>query len=108
MNELRSTIEGLGPGALAGLGVLIVIELTLLVAALISLIRRPPEGVRGPKWIWALLIVFVSTIGPILYFALGRAPEQVDLVPEDVASPADRGESVADVLYGERPGDGQS
>jgi hypothetical protein len=32
--------------------------------------------VRGDsKVVWALIVIFVSTIGPILYFLVGREPE---------------------------------
>jgi drug/metabolite transporter (DMT)-like permease len=51
----------------------VVIELTLLIAALVDLIRR--EHTRGPKWIWVLVIVLVNFIGPIIYFVIGRQDE---------------------------------
>ena len=44
----------------------------LLIAALYDL-TRPGRRVRGDnKVIWALIIIFVSMIGPILYFLAGR------------------------------------
>jgi hypothetical protein len=49
---------------------IILIELGLVVAALVDLIRRPK--VRGPKWMWVLIIMFVNFIGPIIYFVVGR------------------------------------
>lgn len=49
---------------------LIVIQLVLMIAALIDLLGR--EQTRGPKWVWVLVILFVNTIGPIVYFLLGR------------------------------------
>lgn len=53
---------------------LILIELGLLALALYDLIKR--KKVRGGnKWLWAILIVFVNIIGPILYFILGREEE---------------------------------
>jgi uncharacterized membrane protein YhaH (DUF805 family) len=51
----------------------VVIELALLIAALVDLIRR--EHTRGPKWIWVLVIVLVNFIGPIIYFVIGRQDE---------------------------------
>ncbi len=51
----------------------IVIELGLLIAALVDLIRR--EKTRGPKWVWALVIILVNFIGPIIYFIAGRKDE---------------------------------
>jgi len=49
---------------------IIVIELGLMIAALVDLVRRP--ATRGPKWVWVLVILFVNFIGPILYFIIGR------------------------------------
>jgi hypothetical protein len=37
------------------------------------LVRR--EQTRGPKWVWALVIVLVNYIGPIIYFVAGRKEE---------------------------------
>jgi hypothetical protein len=48
----------------------VVIELALMIAALVDLVRR--EQTRGPKWVWALVIVLVNFIGPIIYFVIGR------------------------------------
>lgn len=46
------------------------LELALLVVALVDLIRR--ERTRGPKWAWALAIVLVNILGPIVYLLFGR------------------------------------
>ncbi|MGW8225598.1 MAG: PLD nuclease N-terminal domain-containing protein [Anaerolineales bacterium] len=63
MDELRSFIPLLLP--------LLVIELTLLIIALVDLIRR--EQVKYlPKWAWAVIIVLLNFIGPIAYLLLGR------------------------------------
>jgi hypothetical protein len=51
---------------------LLAIQLGLLIAALYDL-TRPGRRVKGDnKTIWALIIIFVSMIGPILYFLAGR------------------------------------
>jgi hypothetical protein len=56
---------------------LIVIELVLLIVALMDLIKR--EHVRGGnKVVWALVIIFVQTIGPIIYLLFGRTEGPVD------------------------------
>ncbi len=52
---------------------LIAIQLVLLVAGLIDLIRRPKT--RGPKWAWGLAIAFISIFGPLAYFLFGRSDE---------------------------------
>ncbi|WP_235886332.1 PLD nuclease N-terminal domain-containing protein [Paenibacillus cymbidii] len=49
---------------------LIVLQLLLLVFALVSCLRQ--ERTNGPKWMWVLLIVFISLFGPIAYFVFGR------------------------------------
>jgi glucose uptake protein GlcU len=49
---------------------IIVIQLGLTIYALVDLVRR--ERTKGPKWVWALVILFISTIGPIAYLVAGR------------------------------------
>ncbi len=50
---------------------IIILQLILQVASLISLVRS--DGVqRGNKMIWAIIIVVGSLLGPILYWTLGR------------------------------------
>lgn len=49
---------------------LIIAQFILLIVAIIDLVRI--EKTNGPKWVWALVIVFVNIIGPILYFIFGR------------------------------------
>jgi hypothetical protein len=51
----------------------ILIELALMITALVDLARRAQT--RGPKWVWALVIVLVNFIGPIIYFVAGRKEE---------------------------------
>jgi hypothetical protein len=48
----------------------IVLQLGLMIFALVDLIRR--EKTRGPKWLWAILIVLGELLGPILYLLIGR------------------------------------
>jgi hypothetical protein len=49
---------------------LILLQVVLMVVALVDLLRR--ERTRGPKWAWALLILLVNLVGPVLYLLLGR------------------------------------
>ncbi|GEB35477.1 MULTISPECIES: PLD nuclease N-terminal domain-containing protein [Brevibacillus] len=52
---------------------LIGIQLLLMVIALIDLVRRDAGRVAGgKKWPWALGIIFINTLGPIVYFFVGR------------------------------------
>ncbi len=54
---------------------LLILQLVLLIIALVDLIKR--QKVRGDnKVIWALLIVLVNIIGPVVYLIFGREEEQ--------------------------------
>jgi hypothetical protein len=51
---------------------LIALQLGLLIFALVDL-TRPGRRVRGDnKVVWALIIIFISLFGPLLYFLIGR------------------------------------
>jgi hypothetical protein len=52
---------------------LFLIQLGLMIAALVDLIKR--ERTKGPKWMWVIIVVFVNMIGPIVYFVVGREDE---------------------------------
>lgn len=49
---------------------IVLIELGLMIFALTDLIRR--ERTKGPKWMWAILIVLVQIVGPVVYLLAGR------------------------------------
>jgi hypothetical protein len=51
----------------------VLIELALMVTALVDLIRS--SQTHGPKWVWALVIILINFIGPIIYFVVGRLEE---------------------------------
>ena len=56
---------------------LIILELGLLIFAIVDLVKR--ESVRGGnKVIWALVIIIVNFIGPIIYFIFGRSEKRID------------------------------
>ena len=64
MNELLNEIPW---GAIAPI---LVLQLILMIAALVSCIKE--EKTNGPKWLWILIILFVNLLGPVLYFVIGR------------------------------------
>jgi len=66
MNELSSINWGI-------IAPIIVINLILVIVALFSLIKAP--ATRGPKLLWAIIILFIGIIGPVLYFVIGRKEE---------------------------------
>jgi hypothetical protein len=68
------------------LAALAVVQLALAGAAWTDLARRPGRLVRGPKWIWALVIA-VNFIGPLWYFRWGRLPEPEPATPGAPAAP---------------------
>lgn len=49
-----------------------ILELCLKIAAFVSLSRAP--AARGGKAMWVAIILLVGTIGPILWFVVGRDP----------------------------------
>ncbi len=51
---------------------IIVIQVVLQIYALIDLIRRPAEEIRGPKVLWGIVIVAFQLLGVIIYFVFGR------------------------------------
>ena len=50
----------------------VVIELGLVVFSLVDLLKPERQVVGNNKLIWALVIVLVGTIGPIVYLLAGR------------------------------------
>jgi len=62
MDQIRELLPFLIP--------ILILQLALMIFALVDLIRR--ERTKGPKWLWAVIIVVVNLIGPILYFIIGR------------------------------------
>ena len=51
----------------------IIIQLVLMIVALLDLIKR--KKTRGPKWVWALVILLGEILGPIIYLVFGRVDE---------------------------------
>src|SRR5690625_7814243 len=48
----------------------LVIQVLLIIVALIDWIKTAETN--GPKWIWLLIIMLISMIGPIVYFIFVR------------------------------------
>ncbi|HEV3310871.1 MAG TPA: PLD nuclease N-terminal domain-containing protein [Chloroflexota bacterium] len=51
---------------------LVLIELGLVLFSLVDLFRPERRVVGNSKVVWALIIVLVGTIGPIVYLLAGR------------------------------------
>jgi len=54
----------------------IIIQVSLMVAALLDLARRDRRQVQGgSRTLWALVIILINFIGPIVYLLWGREVE---------------------------------
>jgi len=74
-------MNGLDPKLLLLLVPLVLVELGLIVWALYDL-TRPGRRVRGDsRLMWGLIIVLVSTFGPILYLLVGRLDAGAEAEP---------------------------
>ncbi|MGM0776514.1 PLD nuclease N-terminal domain-containing protein [Cytobacillus firmus] len=49
---------------------IVIIQLILMAVAINDLVKI--EKANGPKWMWALVIIFINLLGPIIYFIFGR------------------------------------
>lgn len=50
-----------------------ILQVILLIAGLVDLLRREAGQVRwGTRWPWAMIILLFGIIGPLVYFAFGR------------------------------------
>ena len=52
---------------------LIIIEYGLIIFALVQLFRN--EVAYLPKWEWALIIIFINIIGPVVFLIVGKKKE---------------------------------
>jgi len=57
---------------IALLAPILIIQLGLMIAALYDLEKEERQVRGGSKLVWALVIVFVNIVGPIVYFTAGR------------------------------------
>jgi ABC-2 type transport system ATP-binding protein len=65
-------VPALDPQLVLLLVPIILLQVGLLVAAVIDLLRDDRAVRGGNKGVWAVIIVFVNLIGPVLYFLVGR------------------------------------
>ena len=101
MNGSESSLASLSVGLIVGIGLLLLLQVTLQIIALVLLVKAPSERVTigGRKWVWALIIVLGEFVGAVLFFFLGRKPA-VAVEPTTVAPAASRATAAADALYG--------
>lgn len=53
---------------------LIIVELVLMVTALVHVLKHNTYRF-GNKVMWAIIVVVIQIIGPVVYFVLGRGDE---------------------------------
>jgi hypothetical protein len=92
----------LAPEIKVAIGVLVAVQIVLDVIAFADLYKRPVSQLAIPnKWVWAAIILVVSTFGAVLYLVVGRkGVASVEQQPGARASV--RAADAADLLYGER------
>lgn len=80
--------------------VLIAIQLTLQITALVQLVRTPADRITigGRKWAWAIIILLGEIIGPIIWFVAGRKPAAATGTVQ--APEAAERQAAVDSLYG--------
>ncbi|MGE8204215.1 PLDc N-terminal domain-containing protein [Heyndrickxia sp. NPDC080065] len=67
MDNIQDALQSINWGLIAPI---ILIQLVLVIVAIIDLIRV--KQANGPKWLWVIIILFLSIVGPIIYFIVGR------------------------------------
>ena len=53
---------------------IIIIQYGLMIFALVQLFRN--EAAYLPKWGWALIIIFINIIGPVIFLIVGRKKDK--------------------------------
>jgi hypothetical protein len=104
IQEISDALGGIPEGAVYALLGFALLALIVQIAALIDLATRR-RVLWDRKWVWALIILFVSNgIGALLWFVLGRrVPQEDEAIHVAPTTNGERTRRAVDVLYG--PGD---
>lgn len=51
---------------------ILLVQLGLQAYALVDLARRPADQVKGPKWLWVVIILPFQIFGALIYLFLAR------------------------------------
>lgn len=51
---------------------ILILQIGLQIYALVDLIKRPIEELRGPKIVWGIVIIAFQILGVIIYLVFGR------------------------------------
>lgn len=95
-------LASLPTGALFAIGALVVVQLTLQIAAVVQLVKTPKERVslNGNKAIWAIIIVAGEMVGAIVWFFAGRKPQAAEDPIAAASKTPDAVQTAVDSLYG--------
>ena len=80
-------LDGISPVVIALVVPVAIIQFGLILLAAFDLLREERRVRGGSKAIWAVIIVFVNLIGPIMYFLVGREEGPIDEAPVSGALP---------------------
>jgi len=103
IDTIAGYFGGIPREAVIAVLLLVAVQLTVQIVALVDLARRP--SVRtGKKWMWALIIILGGLLGAILYFAFGRTDDAAGSALDSSPDSARTGSRDAlDRLYGSSP-----
>ncbi|HEY5629104.1 MAG TPA: ATP-binding cassette domain-containing protein, partial [Candidatus Limnocylindrales bacterium] len=82
-----SLLDGVSPVVFALIIPIVLIQIGLILLAAFDLLREERRVRGGSKAVWAVIIVFVNLLGPILYFLVGREEGPIDTTPGPGALP---------------------
>jgi len=80
-------LDNINPALIALLIPVLILQVALILLAAFDLLREDRRVRGNSKAMWAVIIVFVNLIGPILYFLIGREDGPVDTTPGPGAMP---------------------
>jgi len=71
---MLAQFDGEFAGLFVFVGLIGVVGLAVMIWALVDAIKVPDDSMyrAGSKLVWVLVIIFLGTIGAIIYFAVGR------------------------------------
>ena len=53
----------------------VLLQWSLMIFAIVKLLKAEMPPKYLPRWAWVLVIVFINLIGPVLYLMIGRTEE---------------------------------
>lgn len=90
------------PVAIAGIALLVLVQLGLMAWSIVDWVKRPSDLMRGNRIVWLIVIALGEIVGSVLYLTVARLPRPTDgTVPGIDAGTAS---ASVDELYGPRDG----